>query len=28
MLEDVGRAVVRQDVPGELVEETLRELVS
>jgi 3-dehydroquinate synthase len=28
MLEDVGRAVVRQDVPWALVEETLRELVS
>jgi 3-dehydroquinate synthetase len=28
MLEDVGRAVVRQDVPWALVEETLKELVS
>jgi 3-dehydroquinate synthase len=28
MLEDVGRAVVSQDVPWPLVEETLRELVS
>ena len=27
MLEDVGKAVVRQDVPWELVEETLEELV-
>ena len=28
MLEDVGRAVVRSDVPKELVEKTVRELVS
>lgn len=28
MLEDVGRAVVRQDVPWDLVEDTLQELVS
>jgi 3-dehydroquinate synthetase len=27
LLEDVGRAVVRQDVPWELVEETLNELI-
>jgi 3-dehydroquinate synthase len=27
LLEDVGRAVVRQDVPWSLVEETLQELV-
>ena len=27
MLEGVGQAVVRQDVPWELVEETLRELI-
>jgi 3-dehydroquinate synthetase len=26
MLEDVGRAVVRQDVPWELVEQTLQDL--
>ncbi len=28
MLEGVGKAVVRQDVPWELVEETLRELIN
>ena len=28
MLEEVGKAVVRQDVPWELVEKTVRELTS
>jgi len=27
LLEEVGKAVVRQDVPQELVEETVRDLV-
>ena len=27
MLEQIGKATVRQDVPSELVEETLRELI-
>ena len=27
MLEDIGKATVRRDVPQELVEETLRELI-